>query len=81
VSLDWRDKNLITSVKNQGACGCCWAFATVAYAESRLIGMNAKYTIQNTDLSEQYMLECTKNSDCTGGYLEYAFQTGQEIPT
>jgi hypothetical protein len=43
--------------------------------------MNSKYTIDNTDLSEQYLLDCTKNSGCDGGYLEYAFETGKQIPT
>ena len=27
------------------------------------------------DLAEQEILECTKDSDCNGGYLEYAFDT------
>lgn len=30
--LDWRTKGVITSIKDQGKCGCCWTFATLALA-------------------------------------------------
>jgi len=81
TSLDWRDYNAVTSVKDQGSCGCCWSFATAAYAESKLILENSQYTISNINLSEQYLLKCTKYGTCQGGYLEYAFQQGLKMPT
>lgn len=78
--MDWTTKNAVTSIKNQGSCGCCWAFAAVAYVESKLI-IAGQYTTDNIDLSEQYMLQCTKYSNCEGGYLEYALESVRTVPT
>ena len=70
TSLDWRDSNVVTSVKDQSSCGSCWAFATTGYCESKII-KNGSYDT-SLDLSEQYFLECTADSDCGGGYMENA---------
>ena len=69
--MNWKDKGVITSVKNQGLCGSCWAFSAAANAESVLV-MN-KWAIAEVDLSEQYLVECTRDSDCEGTYyVEHA---------
>jgi len=84
ATLDWRSKNgtnYVTSVKDQGTCGSCWTFGGCGYAESKLI-ISGLYDT-SLDLAEQYLLECTRDSTCNGGYIEYVMEeiTQQGIPT
>ena len=54
-----------TSIKNQGSCGSCWAFAAVALLESAIL----KNDGIEVDLSEQYMLSCNPwDWGCNGGF-------------
>jgi len=75
-SFDLRNvsgKNYITSVKDQGNCGSCWAFAATAVLEG---AANAYYNnIINPDLSEQDLVSCflpydptTRVGGCSGAY-------------
>ncbi len=71
-SFDWRDhngENWMTSVKAQGMCGSCWAFAAVGATEA-MYNIKSGYSHLDLDLSEQYLVsDCTTFSgDCCVGY-------------
>ncbi|KMZ74612.1 Cysteine proteinase, partial [Zostera marina] len=70
-NLDWRKKGVVTSVKSQGSCGSCWAFATVATVES----LTFQKTNQLLNLFAQQLVDCDDGSyGCYGGYKQKAFE-------
>lgn len=71
---DW--SYLFNYVKDQGKCGCCWAFATISVIEAQALKNNI-----NVRLSEQGLIDCdTENNGCNGGWydsaLTYAVEYG-----
>jgi cathepsin L len=70
-SVDWVAANGVTPVKDQGQCGSCWAFSTMASVESVNRVSNGKIA----NLAEQQLVDCnTGNSGCSGGSATSALE-------
>jgi len=70
ASYDARDYGIVTSAKDQGYCGSCWAFASVGAMESHLL---KTFGFGPSDLSEQQQVSCNVvNYGCCGGYSSAA---------
>lgn len=72
-SVDWRDENAVTPIKNQGVCGSCWTFAATG-------GLEGAYKVKRgslLDFSEQYFIDCVTGwicNGCNGGHHYYAWK-------
>jgi cathepsin L len=77
ASVDWRTKNAVTMVKDQGVCGSCWTFGTTGSVE----GVYAVKYGKLIAISEQQIVDCAWTSDigqgdsgCDGGFAAPAMQ-------
>ncbi|RZC39618.1 cathepsin O-like, partial [Asbolus verrucosus] len=63
--LDWRQKGVVTKIRNQGNCGACWAHSAVETIES----MHAIKTGKLEEFSVQEIIDCAgyDNDGCNGG--------------
>jgi len=62
-SLDWVEKGMVTSIDDQGSCGCCWAFSAAGAIEGRraIAGGPLK------KLSKEELINCDMNANGCGG--------------
>ena len=59
IDFDWRRQNAVTSVKDQGAVGSCWAFSAVGNLEGQwAIKIAALFS-----LSAEQLIECDASQD------------------
>jgi len=83
AAIDWREKNVVTGVKNQGQCGSCWAFGATAVHEAYQIQYKGQ-DVKTINLAEQQLNDCSGsygNNGCNGGLaynaLRYIAENGQ----
>ena len=61
--VDWREKGVVSDVKDQGGCGSCWAFSATEVVESAV----AIATGTLKKLAPQQYVDCAPNPDDCGG--------------
>ena len=74
ATVDWRSKNILQPIQDQGSCGSCWTFSTVASIEAAL----ALQKDLHVKLSEQNLVDCAKGGEyisdgCKGGQMIEGF--------
>ncbi|XP_069111888.1 cathepsin L-like [Argopecten irradians] len=62
-SFDWRSKNMVTAVKDQGSAGSCWAFSTIGNLEGQWAMAGKKLT----NFSVEQIVDCDGMEDVKGG--------------
>ncbi len=70
--FDWRERGGNIKIKDQKACGSCWAFATAGILESSL---KINYGFE-FDVSEQFLVSCNVEDpkySCNGGYWAHDY--------
>lgn len=71
-SIDWSKTDYMIPVKNQGACGSCWAFSATSVMEGVQAIKDGRPAIE---LSTQEAVDCTPNDQgywcngCNGGWM------------
>ena len=71
--VDWVKAGVVHPVKNQAACGSCWAFAATSALESAYAIFKGE---KNLDISEQELVDCSTrygNHGCSGGLMHFAY--------
>lgn len=67
----------VSPVKDQGACGSCWAFSAIGALEGAYALKNPSTKGVVQEFSEQQLVDCdtkTGNEGCNGGEMYLAFE-------
>ncbi|XP_047531377.1 cathepsin L-like [Vanessa atalanta] len=70
--MDWRTRDAVTEVKDQGKCGSSWAFSATGSLEARHF-LKTGFLVS---LSEQNLIDCSTeygNKGCKGGFVANSF--------
>jgi len=84
-AFDWRALNGCTPIKNQQACGSCWAFSTIGALECNIRIRDGLIV----NLSEQWLIDCNQEESldvpalgfdgvwgCQGGWFAHDYLSG-----
>ena len=71
--INWVEKGVTHSVKDQGSCGSCWAFSAIGPLEAAIAIRDGEIP----DFSEQQLVDCShedRSAGCNGGEMTGAYQ-------
>lgn len=84
TKVDWRNEGRVSSVKNQGQCGSCWAFSAIGAIEGA-VSIADNFRWNTSDSQQGYSVDqcvaCTQGAmGCEGGWpwlcLEHIINNG-----
>lgn len=66
--VNWVEEGAVTSVKDQGRCGCCWAISLAGAIES-VAAINSNFTYLQSTSFQQFISCDPTNYGCDGGNI------------
>jgi len=75
TKFDWRDRKVVSPVKDQQQCGSCWAFSVVENIESVYMLTKNMTFDQMPALAPQQLVDCDDfDLGCNGGNPPFAYE-------